>query len=199
MSKIRIFITLGFLALVGVVWIQQKRITNIKAERDRQTINTNALLSEQKQWRVDSTTMATNAESLTLTIGEMKRYRADDALKIEAMGLKIRNLEAAARHEVEVEAPIDAPIIDTVIIKDLQPIMAKAVKLKTPHLSIDAIIDRDSLIGSIHLPVTLRQAVWIEYKRKCLFWKRPVAVHQTITSDNPHVKIKYSEYIKIEK
>lgn len=199
MSKIRIFMALGFLALVGVVWIQQKRITNIKAERDRQTFNTNALLSEQRQWQIDSTTIATDAKSLRFTLDEMKQYRAEDIAKIEAMGVKIKNLEAAARHSLEVEAPITAPVRDTIIIRDTLPIAAKSVEMITPHLTMKGIIEDNQLKGSIHLPVTLRQAVWIEYKRKCIFWKRPIAVHQTITSDNPHVKIKYSEYIKIEK
>lgn len=199
MSKIRVFMMLGVLALIGTVWIQQKRITAIKAERDRQTINTNALLSEQRQWQIDSTTMATDAKSLRFTVDEMERYRAEDIAKIEAMGVKIKNLEAAAKHSLEVEVPITAPVRDTIIIRDTLPIAVKSVEMITPHLTMKGIIEDNQLKGSINLPVTLRQAVWIEYKRKCIFWKRPVAVHQTITSDNPHVKIKYSEYIKIEK
>ena len=199
MTKIRIFMVLGVLALIGTVWIQQKRITTIKADRDRQTINTDALLSEQRQWQIDSTTMATDAKSLRFTVDELEQYRAEDIAKIEAMGVKIKNLEAAARHSLEVEAPITAPVRDTIVIRDTVPLVLKSVKMITPHLTMRGIIEDNQLKGSIHLPVTLRQAVWIEYKRKCIFWKRPVAVHQTITSDNPHVKIKYSEYIQIQK
>ena len=55
------------------------------------------------------------------------------------------------------------------------------------------------LRGQIRIPVTLHQAVWIEYKRRWLFWKRVKAVHQTISSDNPYVEIRYSEYILLQK
>ena len=69
----------------------------------------------------------------------------------------------------------------------------------SPHIQLDAVIDNDSLKGDIRLPVTSRQTVWIEYKRKCLFWKKAKASHQTISSDNPYVDIKYSKYIQIDK
>lgn len=199
MNKFRILLILGFMVLVGVVWIQQKRIITIKSERDRQISNNDVLQSDLRQWQIDSTTMATDAKSLRFTVDEMERYRAEDVAKIEAMGLKIKDLEATAKHHLEVDAPILAPIIDTVIIRDLEPIAVKAVAMNTPHISINAIIENDMLVGSIQLPVTIQQAVWIEYKRRWIFWKRPVAVHQTITSDNPYVKINYSEYIKITK
>ena len=31
------------------------------------------------------------------------------------------------------------------------------------------------------------------------FWKRVKAIRQTISSNNPYVEIRYSEYIKIDK
>ena len=55
------------------------------------------------------------------------------------------------------------------------------------------------LKGNIILPVTLNQAIWIEYKHHFLWWRWKVkAIHQTIMTDNPHVKIKYSEFINID-
>ncbi len=157
------------------------------------------MLSEMEQWQVDSTTMATNVQSLRLSVSEMERYRAEDIAKIEAMGIKISTLEAAAKHSIEVAAEIEAPLRDTIILRDTVPIAVKSIEMITPHLSMNGIIEDAHFSGSINLPVTLQQAVWIEYKRKCLFWKRVVGVHQTITSDNPHVQVKYSEYINIER
>ena len=199
MNKIRLFGIIAFLLLVATVWVQQRRIVSIRQERDRYQQNSDALLSDMKQWRVDSTSMATDVKSLRLTVDEFKRYRADDLAKIKQMGVKIKNLEAAAKHYLEVNAEITAQIKDSVVIRDTVPVLVKSVSMVTPHIQLSGIIERDSLIGKIHLPVTLRQAVWIEYKRRWLFWKKVVAVHQTITSDNPHVEIKYSEYITIQK
>ena len=115
------------------------------------------------------------------------------------MGVKIKNLEAAAKHEIEVDAPINASVRDSVVIRDSVVVRVKAVSMVNPFIQLHGIIEKDSLIGSVHLPVTLRQAVWIEYKRRWLFWKKVKAVHQVITTDNPYVEVKYSEYINIQK
>lgn len=199
MNKIKLLGVLAVILLGVAVWVQQRRIVSIKKERDRYQMNNDALLSDIKQWQVDSTTMATDAKILRLTVDELERYRAEDLVKIKQMGVKIKSLEAAAKHQLEVNADIKASLRDSVIIRDTVPVMVKSVSMNTPHIRLSGIIERDSLIGKIHLPVTLRQAVWIEYKRRWLFWKKVVAVHQTITSDNPHVEIKYSEYITIQK
>lgn len=198
MNKIKLLGVVVFILLVATVWIQQCRITSIKHARDRYQQNSDALLSDMKQWQVDSATMATDVKSLRLTVDEFKRYRAEDLTKIKQLGVKIKNLEAAAKHQLEVNAEITAAVKDSVVIRDTVPVLVKSVSMMTPHIQLSGIIEKDSLIGKIHLPVTLRQAVWIEYKRRWLFWKKVVAVHQTIVSDNPHVEIKYSEYIRIQ-
>ena len=199
MNKIKLLGVLAFIGLGMAVWVQQRHIVSIKKERDRYQMNSNALLSEMKEWRIDSTTMATDVKTLRLTVDEMERYRAEDLVKIKQMGVKIKNRKAAAKHQLEVNADIKASVRDSIVIRDTVPVIVKSVSMITPYLQLSGIIEKDSLIGKIHLPVTLRQAVWIEYKRRWLFWKKVVAIHQTITSDNPHVEIKYSEYIIIQK
>lgn len=199
MSKIKIAGIIVIILLGVAIWLQQKRIVAIRQERDRYQLNNDALLSDMRQWQIDSATMATDVKRLLMTSDEFEHYRAEDAAKIKEMGIKIKNLEAAAKHQLEVNAPIAAQIRDSIIIRDTVPVVIKAVSMNTPYLKLAGTIENDSLVGSIHLPVTLRQAVWIEYKRRWLFWKKVKAVHQTITSDNPHVQITYSEYIHIAK
>ena len=142
--------------------------------------------------------MAVDVKSLRLTVDEYKRFRAEDAEQLKRLGVKIRNLEAAARHEIEVSGPIDAAVRDTVVIRDTVPVVRQKVEMLTPHIELRGLIEDGRLRGQIRVPVTLHQAVWIEYKRRWLFWKRVKAVHQTISSDNPYVEIKYSEYIRME-
>lgn len=185
--------------LVGTVWLQQRKVVRLKAERDRQEQNSDALLSDMKRWQVDSATMATDVKTLRLTVDEFERYRSNDLAKIKEMGVKIKHLEAAAKHDVEVDAPIHAAVRDSVVIRDSVAVRVQTVSMVNPFIQMHGIIERDSLIGSVHLPVTLRQAVWIEYKRRWLFWKKVKAVHQVITTDNPYVEVKYSEFIHIQK
>lgn len=183
--------------LGGAVWLQYRYTVRLKSERDRYLSNTTALLSEVKRMQVDSATMALDAKTLRLTLDEYKRFRAEDAATIKRLGVKVKNLEAAARHEMEVAGPIDAAVRDTVIIRDTVPILRQKVEMLTPHIELSGIIEDERLKGSIRIPVTLNQAVWVEY-RGWWFWKRVKALHQTISSDNPYVEIKYSEYIKIK-
>ncbi len=186
-------------ALVGTVWLQQRKVVRLRQERDRQGQKSDALLSEMKRWQVDSATMATDVKTLRLSVDEFKRYRASDLAKIKEMGIKMKHLEAAAKHEIEVDAPIHAVIRDSVVVRDSLITRVQAVSMVNPFIQMYGIIEKDSLIGSVHLPVTLRQAVWIEYKRRWLFWKKVKAVHQVITTDNPYVEVKYSEFIHVQK
>lgn len=198
MNKILIKCLLVAVVLLGgAVWLQYRYTVRLKSERDRYLSNTTALLSEVKRMRVDSATMALDAKTLQLTLDEYKRFRAEDAATIKRLGVKVKNLEAAARHEMEVAGPIDAAVRDTVIIRDTVPILRQKVEMLTPHIELSGIIEDERLKGSIRIPVTLNQAVWVEY-RGWWFWKRVKALHQTISSDNPYVEIKYSEYIKIK-
>lgn len=199
MNRIRTLGIIAFILLGVAVWVQQKRIAAIKKERDRYQMNSDAMLWQMRRWQIDSTTMAADVGALRLTAGEFQRYRAEDADKIRQMGIKIKRLKAVARHRLEVEVPVSAPLRDSVVIRDTVPVYVKSVEMVTPHISLKGIIENNTLVGAVSLPVTLRQAVWIEYKRRWLFWKKPKAIHQTITSDNPYVKISYSEYIIIQK
>lgn len=192
------YLLFALLLLCGVIYFQHRNTVRLTEERNRYRSNSTALLSETKRLRIDSTTMAVDMKGLRLTVDEYKRFRAADAETIKRLGVKVKNLEAAARHEVEVNAPLDAVVQDTVVIRDTIPLLRQSVKMITPHIRLTGLIEAGHLKGEIRLPVTLHQAVWIEYKG-WWFWKRVKAIHQTISSDNPYVEVRYSEYIKIKR
>lgn len=198
MNRLNKTLLITVLLLGGILWLQHRRTIRLTEERDRFRMNNTALLSEVKRMRIDSATMAVDAKALKLTIDEYKEFRTEDAETIRRLGVKIRNLEAAARHEVEVKAPIDAAIRDTLIVRDTIPLLRQKVEMITPHIQLTGLIENKRLKGDIKVPVTLNQAIWVEYKG-WWFWKRAKAVHQLISSDNPYVEIRYSEYIKIDK
>ena len=186
------------LALFLVVYVQHRRSVRLMADRDRYRLNSEALLSDVRRFRIDSATTAVDVKTLWLSVSEFERYRAEDMAKIKAMVVKIRKLQAAAKHRMEVAAPIDATIRDTIIVRDTVPVAIQRIEMLTPHIQMQGIIEDGRLRGEIRVPVTLRQAVWIEYKRRRIFWKRVKAVHQTISSDNPYAEVTYSEYIEFK-
>ena len=198
MRRSTLYLSLAVLLLGGAVALLWQRNDYLKEERNRYWGNTEALLSEMKRIRVDSMTMAVDVSTLRLRVDEYKRLRAEDAERIKRLGVKIKHLEAAARHEVEVAGPIDATVRDTVVVRDTVPVLRQKVEMITPHIRLTGIIEDNRLRGEIRVPVTLRQAVWVEYKG-WWFWKRVKTVHQTVSSDNPYAEIRYSEYIQITK
>lgn len=185
MSRLNRILLATVLLLCSILWLQHRRTIRLTEERDRFRMNSTALLSDVKRMQIDSATMVLDAKALRLTIDEYKEFRAKDAETIERLGVKIRNLEVAARHEVEVKAPIDAAIRDTLIIRDTVPLLRQKVEMVTPYIQLTGLIENKRLKGDIKVPVTLNQAVWVEYKG-WWFWKRVKAIHQSISSDNPY-------------
>ena len=192
------YLLVAVLLLSGIVYIQYRWNVHLANERDRYQANNTALLSEVRRMRIDSTTLAVDTKGLRLTVEEYKRFRAQDAETIKKLGVKIKNLEAAAKHQLEVEGPIDAVVKDTVFIRDTVPLLRQKVEMITPHIQLTGMIEDSRLKGQIRVPVTLNQAIWVEYKG-WWFWKRVKAIHQSISSDNPYVDIKYTEYIQMQK
>ena len=192
------YLLVAVLLLSGIVYIQYRRNVHLANERDRYQANNTALLSEVRRMRIDSTTLAVDTKGLRLTVEEYKRFRAQDAETIKKLGVKIKNLEAAAKHQLEVAGPIDAVVKDTVFIRDTVPLLRQKVEMITPHIQLTGMIEDSRLKGQIRVPVTLNQAIWVEYKG-WWFWKRVKAIHQSISSDNPYVDIKYTEYIQMQK
>lgn len=192
------YLLVAVLLLSGIVYIQYRRNVHLANERDRYQANNTALLSEVRRMRIDSTTLAVDTKGLRLTVEEYKRFRAQDAETIKKLGVKIKNLEASAKHQLEVGGPIDAAVKDTVIIRDTVPLLRQKVEMITPHIQLTGMIEDSRLKGQIRVPVTLNQAIWVEYKG-WWFWKRVKAIHQSISSDNPYVDIKYTEYFQIQK
>lgn len=160
MNRLDKTLLITVLLLGGILWLQHRWTIRLTEERDRFRMNSTALLSDVKRMRTDSATMALDAKALRLTIDEYEEFRAEDAETIRRLGVKIRNLEAAARHEVEVKAPIDAAVRDTLIVRDTVPLLRQKVEMVTPHIHFSGLIEENRLKGDIKIPVTLNQAVW---------------------------------------
>ena len=112
--------------------------------------------------------MAIDVKTLRFTLDEYKQYRTEDAKLIKNMGIRIKDLEATAKQNIIVNAPIQAEIRDTLILRDTISQFISTVKMKNPHLTLSCIIENDTMKGTIVLPVNLHQAIWAEYKHRFL-------------------------------
>lgn len=150
--------------------------------------------------KIDSSKNALDVKALKLTLDEYKEFRKQDLTTIKQMGVQINHLKATARHDLVIEAPIQTEVKDTMYYRDTTPVISQIIDLETPYLKIKGHILDKQLQGNIYLPVTLNQAIWVEYKHRFLWWRWKVkAIHQSISTDNPHVQLRYSEFISIKK
>lgn len=200
MNKIIGGLGVVIIVLMITIFSQYELNRSLREERNTYRGNTQALLSDMKRMQVDSTTAAVDVKILKLTLDEYKHYRAEDLAQIKKLNVKVESLQSAAKQNLEVKADIKADIKDTLVVRDTVTIRLKKVEMNTPYLQVNGMIEDNRLTGKIFLPVNLYQAIWVEHKHRFLWWKWGVkAVHQTISSDNPHVLIKYSEMISIGK
>lgn len=149
MNKLNGILSTALLLLGGIVWLQHRHAVYLTEERDRFQMNNTALLSCMKRMQIDSATMALETKVLRLTVDEYKEYRAEDAETIRRFGIKIKKLEAAARHKIEVRVPVDASIRDTLIIRDSIFRVRQKVEMVTPHIQLTGLIEDRHLRGDM--------------------------------------------------
>lgn len=196
-------VAIVFIALwinILAFWFLLSKVQRLTRERDRLGHNVEALMTENKKYKLDSTTTVNESNTLRLTIQELKRYRKEDSELIKRLEVKNRQLEAISKQVVSVETKFEAPVKDTVIVRDSIPVMAQNIRFKDQFVDIEATILENRLHGSIKLKTTLKQVLYHEYKRKFLFfrWGRG-KVRQVIVCDNPYIEVEYQEYIEIKR
>lgn len=165
-----------------------------RAENRRLVENQTALAADVAHYRTRLGTEAASVQALRLRCGEFETLRAADAGEIRRLGIRIRRLEAAAKAVAVTDAEIRTPLRDTVVVRihDTLPVRdtARVFRWRDTWVSVE---------GRIRSVDTLRQAVH-RIPRRFLFirWGTK-ALRQEIVSTNPHTRIVYAEYVKIER
>ena len=174
-----------------------------RAENRRLVENQTALAADVTRYRTRLGAEAASVQALRLRCGEFEALRAADAEEIRRLGLKIRRLEAAAKTVTATEAEIRTPLRDTVVVRsgDPHPVRdsVRLFRWRDPWVTVEGHIGRDSVVCRIRSIDTLRQVVH-RIPRRFLFirWGTK-ALRQEIVSTNPHTRIVYAEYVKIER
>jgi len=199
-SKTTLALLAAVLCVGGVTVYQHRTIQRVKAERDTYQQNTHGLLAQIDTLRKDSAMQAYQIQALKLDVDEYKQYRAEDLQTIKALGLKLKNVSSVSKQEMEVEAPINAPIVEKTVVQDSIVTKTQTVALHNDYINFDGTIHGDSLSAQINIPIQLTQIVHKIPKHKFLWWSWGCkAIKQVIVTNNPYVNLKYSEYIELTK
>ena len=170
-------------------------------EQQRYKSNNAALMQSVDYYRTEADKSAASVQVLRLKCGEFEELRAADAEKIRQMGLKIRRLQSAAKSASELQLQVVAPVRDTVIIRDTISVVdtLRLFRWQDNWVTIEGVIDRDSVACNLHSVDTLHQVVYRIPRRFWFIKFGTKALRQHIVSSNPHNEIVYTEYIQIEK
>ena len=225
---ITLIITVGaLLLLVGSWWIIQRQCSE-----NRRLSESNRTLAEQNQAlasRLNHSDHLVASQRLSIgrlrmTIGELEELRREDAERIRALGVGLRNVRTYT-------LTTTSTLLDTLLAAPPQSTVEKGVRAErladsltserlTDSLNSERLADnltdttihwRDPWVdlsltpqpdGSTHLHLlchdTLTQVVHRIPHRWWIFRWGTKALRQEIRSSNPHTKIVFSEYIEIE-
>lgn len=178
-------------------------IRHFRGENRRLTQNQTALASEIEHYRTQLGQEAASAQALRLRCAEFEELRAADAEEIRRLGIRLRRVEAAGKNVTQTDLEVRAPLHDTIVIhrRDTLPIIdtARGFRWQDPWVTVEGLLVGDSVACRVQSIDTLRQVVH-RIPRKFLFirWGTK-ALRQEIVSSNPHTRIIYAEYIRIER
>lgn len=199
MNKLTVWLLIALISMGAIILWQQKRIGKITDERNKYQQNTYTLLTDIEKLRTDSSMQAYQVQTLSLNIDEYKKYRAADAQIIESLKLKLKQVSAVSKQELEVNVPINTIVKDSIIFVNNATDTIKTITYKDQYVTFDGNIQNDSLTAHFNVPVTISQVLYKVPKRKFLWWSWGCkAIKQVIITNNPYVQLNYSEYIEIK-
>lgn len=186
--------------LVAVLDVQCRRIRALSSERDRYKTNTEVLVSDAKQYKVNDSLNAARIASLTFTIREFEKFRAEDAALIQSLKSKNRDLQGVVKNQTAQIYELSASVRDTVVlVRDSIVIPAQSVRCGDEWYSFEGILSEGNFSGKMETRDDILVAETVKYKRFLGFlWKTKKIRDRRIdvVSRNPHSKITDVEHVR---
>ena len=185
-------------------------LRHYRGETQRLRQNQEALASDLVRYRTRAGKEAAAAEVLRLRCAEFERLRAEDAEEIRRLGIRIRRVESTTSLSTASQTDLRVPLRDSPVVRrdssgPLCPTgrpqldTLRTFRWNDPWTSVEGIIRHDSVLCRIRSIDTLRQVVHrIPHRFLFIRWGTK-ALRQEIVSSNPHTRIVYAEYIRIER
>lgn len=193
------YLIVGIIIIAAAVTLalDARKIERLSAQLAQYKVNTEALLTDVRTYKVRDSLNAARVQSLELSAREFERFRAEDAALIRE--LKGRNRELASVNRTQEQTIIDlmAQPRDTVIVRDSVQVPALAVHCGDAWYDFDGVVTPGEFSGRLSVRDSLIAAETVRY-RKFLWWKLGVRDRRVdVISRNPHVTILNVEHIVI--
>lgn len=166
-----------------------------RREADRLRANLYALNDTLCRCRTRLGEETVSDEALRLRCSEFERLRAADAAEIRRLGIRLRRAEEIARTVAATTIEVPVPVRDTVILRDT----LRLFRWRDAWVEVEGLVGRDTAECRVESRDTLIQVLHRVPRRFLFIRGGTKAVRQEIVSRNPHTKIVYAEYVKIER
>lgn len=185
-------------------------LRHYRGQTRRLAQNQEALASDLTHYRTRAGQEAAAAQVLRLRCAEFERLREADAEEIRRLGIRLRRLESTARTATASQLEIRAPIRDSLVVRHdtlggIFPTVAarldtlRSFRWEDPWTVVEGTLRNDSVTCRICSVDTLRQIVHrIPHRFLFIRWGTK-ALRQEIVSSNPHTRVVYAEYIRLER
>jgi hypothetical protein len=201
-------------ALLSALYIQQRRISALKDERNTYRENTYALLSDMEQYRTKDSLYVASIEELCLTVDEYKKYRQSDMKLIESLRVDRSRLQQIVTAQMETVYELRGTFRDSVpknrftesfqkadtAFDSIYMDTLKCIAIKEKWFDLSGCIDaNDKFTGRFENRDSLLYVEHIIPKR---FWFIKWGVkerRQEIVSKNPHTRIIGAEFVTVRK
>lgn len=198
----RKFLAIYALVTTTAIALMVATIFSLSDERARLRENQSSLCAEVEHYSTRADKDAAAIQVLRLRCGEYEELREADAKRIKELGIRLRRLEASAKSITATALNVATPLRDTIFVRDTSSMVRDTLKIfrwQDPWVKIDGLIGRDSVRCNVESIDTLHQIVHRVPRRFLFFRYGTKALRQEIVSSNPHTRIVYTEYIKIER
>ncbi len=211
----------GLSLLLGLLlWLSVRDGVRLRTERRRLTANQSALLDSCHSYRVRDSLNAVSVRTLTLKTEEFRRHFGQQEQLIKELGLQLRRVESLSQHSISSHYTLSTPVYDTLVEHNaesgtsspssaesdltgppLPQLLAagQAIRYRDPHLKLDGLILNGQFTGTIETYDTLTQIVHRIPHRFLFFRWGTKELRQEILSSNPHSRIVYSRFLRIER
>lgn len=173
-----------------------RMIKGLREDRARLFANQTALQESVERYRTADSLSAAGVAALRLERDELAGQRARLAEQVEALGIKLRRVEAAAATATVTEIEVETVVRDTVIIVDSAPVPARAFRWSDPWTNVGGVLTADSVRLQLAAVDTIIQVVHRVPRRFLGIRFGTKGIRQEVTSRNPHTTVVFTEYIE---
>lgn len=197
------FVVLAVVSAFGILLRQNKKL---RQDRDAYRNNTEVLMGTVERFTTKSGEQAVRIGDLQVRIGELEKYRTEDAALIRDMGIKRQELEQLTKIQQQTIYHLQGQARDTVFIDtggSTPGIGAKCAKYSDEWIDFSCCIyENNNYKADINSRDRITYVERVKYARFLGFlWrtKRIKSRDQSIVNHNPNAEIINAEFITIRK